>query len=358
MIDHGSIIVSDQVTLEEAIRVLDQSGRGTIFIADAAKRLVGVLSDGDVRRAFLRHVPLTTPIHQVMNRSPKSVNPAQDGEKARELMDQLKIRYVPMVDADDKIIRILTHEEVHHPPARDNLAVIMCGGLGSRLKELTKERPKPLLSVGGRPILETILYQLASYQFRKVVLATNYMAEMINGHFGDGEQIGIEIEYLREEKPLGTAGALRLIKPLNHQPILVMNGDILTKVNFNSLLQYHKDGNYHMTACITGYEFKIPYGVVDMDENYRMTGLREKPSCHFFVNAGIYVLDPALLELIPPDEVFNMTDMADKAAKNGFRVGTFPIHEYWIDIGQLEDYQRANHEFPLHFLPSDGATPQ
>lgn len=353
MKDYTKLLIEPDLSLEEAIRHVENLGSGIAFIADASGRLLGALSDGDVRRAILCHKPLDGPVRDAMNPSPKTVAHNTPASEAQVLMDLHRIRFVPVLDEAGRIVHVFAHEDVHTDPARDNMAVIMCGGLGSRLKELTQKTPKPLLPVGGQPILETIVGQLGKHGFRNVVLATNYKADMINGHMGNGDHLGVQIDYVREKQRLGTAGALKLLGGVNGKPLLVMNGDILTKVNFDAMLEYHQACGWAMTICMVTYDLRIPYGVIDADSNGQLQGIREKPMQRFFINAGIYVLNPALIDLIPDNEYFDMTDLVNAACANGMRAGTFPIHEYWIDVGRMEEYHRANREYAVHFASEE-----
>jgi dTDP-glucose pyrophosphorylase len=350
MKDYRRLLIGSDVTLEEAMLAVERSGQGIAFVTDESRRLVGSVSDGDIRRVILRHVRLDSPVIEVMNPSPLHARSGTPLEKVREMMDAHRIRHVPVVDAQGRIADVVTEADAKTTGEHEHTAVIMCGGLGTRLKKLTGKTPKPLLPVGGQPILETIVDQLGKNGFRNVVLATNYKADMINGHFGNGDHLGMQIDYVHEDQPLGTAGALKLLDVDDDRPLLVMNGDILTKLSFQALLDYHVRGPWDMTACITTYDIEIPFGVVDTDGNGELTGIREKPSQRFFVNAGIYALNPSLIDLIPDDQYFDMTDLVSAARASGYRVGTFPIHEYWIDVGRLEDYSRANNEYESHFV--------
>jgi len=345
MMNQEKLVVSLQTSLEDTIARVDSNARGIVFVVDENGKLVGSMSDGDIRRAILKHTPLDVPVRDVMNPSPTTVSAEQTHAEAHALMEVNGFRAMPMVDPEGKIVEIITRDDLGDEVPRDNIAVVMCGGFGKRLKELTKRTPKPMLNVGQRPILETMAYQLASHGFRNLVLATHYKAEKISEYFGDGDQLGLHIDYILEQDPRGTAGALKLMDVRNDQPLLVVNGDILTTVNFDSLLAHHEDNGWQMTMCTTSYDFRIPFGVVDVCDNGEIKSVSEKPLVSNFVNAGIYVLDPCLIDLIPPDVFFDMTDLVDAALANRYRVGTFPIHEYWIDIGRANDYDRANREF-------------
>jgi NDP-sugar pyrophosphorylase family protein len=233
-------------------------------------------------------------------------------------------------------------------PERENWVVLMAGGLGTRLAPLTDNCPKPLLKVGNKPILETIIENFISHGFKRFYLSVNYKAEMIEEYFGDGSRWGAEIRYLREDKKMGTAGALGLIPEPLTQPFLVMNGDLLTKVNFSQLLNFHQEQNAHATMCVREYDFQVPYGVVSVDK-HRIKSIEEKPVHRFFVNAGIYVLDPEAVSLIPADMPYDMTSLFEQMTANEREVIAFPVREYWLDIGHRDDFERAAGDFARIF---------
>jgi NDP-sugar pyrophosphorylase family protein len=224
----------------------------------------------------------------------------------------------------------------------------MAGGLGNRLRPLTEDVPKPLLKVGRKPLLETILETFRSHEFRNFYISVNYKAEMIKAHFGDGEKWKCTIRYLEENDRLGTAGALGLIPETPTQPLLIMNGDVLTNVDFSSLLSFHGEHQAKATMCVREFDFQVPYGVVNIDE-HRITGIVEKPVHSFFVNAGIYVIDPELLSFVPKSGSFDMPDLFASALDKGMPTAAFPIREYWTDIGRIDDFHRANGDYASIF---------
>lgn len=349
MLEFQELIVSENASLEEAISIIDQTGHGIVFVVDNERKLLGSLSDGDIRRAILKHLPLSTLVKEVMNPSPKTVSVDVSPEDILKIMELHKINYVPVLDESRRVIGIMGRDEVIGKSKRENLAVIMCGGKGERLLEFTKNCPKPLLSIGGQPLLETIILQLRSYGFKKIIMATHYLSDKISDYFGDGYGLGVKITYVKEKKRIGTAGALTLIKEKNDLPILVMNGDILTKVNIDHFFQYHNHGNYKLTMGVTRYEFRVPFGVISMDDGQKVVNLQEKPKKYYFINAGIYILNPELIDLIPVNKYYDMTDLINKLIDMKYPIGSFPIREYWTDIGQIEDMIKANDDFPDHF---------
>jgi len=228
-----------------------------------------------------------------------------------------------------------------------NTVVLMAGGIGSRLSPLTEICPKPLLKVGHQPVLETIIESFLEHGFHRFMISVNYQSEMIENYFQDGRQWGVSIGYLREKEALGTAGALSLMKENLEHPLIVMNGDLLTKLNFRSLIEFHEGKNVPITMCVREYDFQVPYGVVKLEGSYP-TALEEKPVHKFFVNAGVYVINPEVISSIPENKFHNMTDVINPMLGKK-QVASFPIHEYWIDIGEIEDYQKAHVEYETFF---------
>jgi NDP-sugar pyrophosphorylase family protein len=228
------------------------------------------------------------------------------------------------------------------------MAVIMAGGRGTRLGALTDECPKPMLRVGGRPILETIILNLREYDVGQVYVAVNYRAEMIEDYFGDGSKLGLSIDYLRERERLGTAGALGMLPARPKDSFVVMNGDVLTKVNVTQLLEFHRNSRAAATMCVRQHDFQVPFGVVAVDGNQVM-GIDEKPVRRDFVNAGLYALEPSVLDSVGPGQYLDMTTLLNSLIAAGNRAVAFPVSEYWLDVGRHADFERANGDFPNEF---------
>ena len=233
-------------------------------------------------------------------------------------------------------------------PVRDNWVVLMAGGLGTRLHPLTKHAPKPLLRVGNRPLLETILLNFIKQGFRRFYISVNYKADMVKAHFDDGRRWGVEIRYLEEDQRLGTAGPLALIEDIPEQPLIISNGDLLTKVSFEKMLAFHRDHGADATMGVREYDLEVPFGVVQLDQD-RIVGIEEKPVHSFFVNAGLYVISPAVLSKIPRSQSYDMPDLFTHMAAAGAVTVAFPVREYWLDVGRMDDFERANHEFFAEF---------
>lgn len=344
MRDWRSIVVSPDSTIEETMRVIDRGGIRVALVTDADDRLRGLVTDGDIRRALLRQLPLSTPVAGVMTREPVVACAGDSRAVRRRRMDERGLDHLPVIDADGRLIGIDTLRSVLEPARIDNPVVLMAGGLGQRLGPLTEKRPKPLLNVGARPILETILRSIVAAGFHRFYISVNYRAEMIMRHFGDGSRFGVEIRYLREDKRLGTAGPLSLLPERPELPLLVMNGDILTRVDFESLLAFHRERGGDATMCVREYGYEVPFGTVNVVDGYAVH-LAEKPVQRFFINAGIYMLEPQMLDRVPRDRYFDMPELLQALIDDGGRLSVFPIHEYWQDIGRPEDFEQARAEF-------------
>jgi len=344
MKDWKKVVLNPEIPIREAIRIIDAGALQIALVVDADNRLLGTVTDGDVRRGILREVPFDESVCQIMNPQPAMANVLQTREEILALMKQRSIHQIPLVDDGCRLVGLEIMETLLQTRRLPNRVVVMAGGLGSRLRPMTNDCPKPMLKVGGRPILETVLGNFLEQGFNRFYIAVNYKAEMIKDHFGDGTNFGAEIEYLHEEKKLGTAGALSLIPKRPSEPIVVMNGDLLTKINFQHLFDFHHHHQAVATMCVREYDFQVPYGVVQV-EQHRMMGIEEKPVHKFFVNAGIYILDPAVLTMIPTDSYCDMPTIFGTLIDSGSETTVFPIREYWLDIGRLDDFERASGEF-------------
>lgn len=341
--DPKLLLVAEGTLLLEAIRAIDRS-KIQIALVEREGRLVGTLTDGDVRRALLAGAALDFRVEQVMNPSPITAPEGITNEAALAIMRRHSIHQLPVVNADYRVVDIVLIDDLLHASQSDHWVVLMAGGLGTRLKPLTDDLPKPLIKVGDRPILETILRGFATAGFSKFFISVNYKAEMIEDHFGDGSKWGVEIAYLREEAQLGTAGALSLLPDRPKSAFFVMNGDLLTTVNFQQMMQYHAERQSVATVGVREHSVTIPYGVVDFDD-FRLLGLREKPTVKYFVNAGVYVLNPGVLDYIVPNEHLDMPNLVSRVIAEGKNSSVFPLREYWIDVGRLDDLQRASEEY-------------
>lgn len=344
MKDWKKVIISPEASIREAIRTIDAGALQIALVVDAENRLQGTVTDGDVRRGILREISFDDSVCKIMNSRPVVARQKQGREKILGLMIERSLHQIPTVDDEGRLAGLEVVEALLQSQHFSNQVVIMAGGLGSRLRPMTNDCPKPMLKVGGRPILETLLQILKEQGFFRIYLSVNYMADIITDYFGDGSAFGVEIEYLREEKKLGTAGALNLLPEPPTEPLVVMNGDLLTKVNFQHLLDFHKYHKAVATMCVREYDFQVPYGVVTVD-HHRMVGIEEKPMHKFFVNAGIYVLNPQVLTAIPQGTYCDMPAVFNRLAQEGHDSAAFPIREYWLDIGKMDDFERAQSDF-------------
>lgn len=340
----NQLLISPQSTILEALQIIDRGSVQIALVADEHKRLLGTVTDGDVRRGILRGISLESPVQTIMNVKPNVSRSDDSREVIFGKMRQYNLRQIPVLDSNDRIIRLDLLDEILRQERCDNWVVLMAGGLGTRLSPLTDNCPKPLLKVGSKPILEVILENFIANGFHRFFISVNYMAEMIIDHFGDGSRWGVEIRYIYETKRLGTAGALSLLPFVPEEPLLVMNGDLLTKVNFRQLLDFHKEMKAKATMCVRDYEYQVPYGVVKVNNN-RLTSIEEKPLQHYFISGGIYVVQPEALKHIPRDTFYDMPTLFSRLIALEEETSVFPIREYWIDIGRIDDFERANSEY-------------
>ena len=333
------------MSIRDAIRTIDDAGSQICLIVDDEETLIGTVTDGDIRRAILAGHDIEETIDDIMNLKPATARPEDSPQMIAAMMQKLRLRQIPVVDSSGRVNELALQGEIGGSVGnRTNIVVLMAGGLGTRLHPLTIETPKPLLTVGNRPLLETILQEFSMQGFSQFRMCVNFKAEMIEDYFGGGERWGVEIKYLREPKKSGTVGGLRHLDDRPDAPIIVMNGDLLTKINYQHLLDFHAQNDAIATMCVREYEWQIPFGVVELDRN-QLTRITEKPKHTSFVNAGIYVLEPELLDRIPEDGTYDMTTLFQDAVEKRENVVAFPIREYWLDVGYEDDLVKARGEF-------------
>jgi dTDP-glucose pyrophosphorylase len=340
-------VIGETATLREAIAAIDNAGYQIALVVDAARRLVGTVSDGDVRRAILRGVGLEAAVGGIMRRDPIAATEGRITEAVLAAARKRDIWQIPLLDDAGRLVGLGVIDELAAADLADTPVVLMAGGLGSRLRPLTEDTPKPLLKVGDKPILETILETIKRHGFRNFHISLGYKADAIREYFGDGTRWGVSVRYIVEPKPLGTAGALGLMAEVPASPLLVMNADLLTNVNYGHLLAYHREQACRATVCVNEYAATVPYGVVDIVDN-RVVGMTEKVARHF-INAGIYVLEPEVLGLIRKLEPLDMPGLLRRVSGRGDELAAFPIREFWLDIGQHEDYAAANGHYERMF---------
>jgi dTDP-glucose pyrophosphorylase len=332
-------------TIADAIIAIDATLARIALLVDADNRLVSTVTDGDVRRGILADLDTTNSITELVQLRSKqyaepvvaSVNCSPDEQKT--IMQQNDVRQLPLVDDSDRLVDLALMSTFVDESESHISAVVFAGGFGTRLSPLTDDTPKPMLPIGGRPILEWVVDQIKSAGIQDILIATHYRPEKIADHFGDGEKFGANIQYVQESEPGGTAGGLKLLERPQH-PILVINADIFTDLNFRDMINFHVDHEGEMTVAVRKYQTRVDYGVVDTD-GVNITGLVEKPSLDFFINAGIYLLQPSCFDYFPDGDRFDMTDLISNLVESDRNVISFPIHESWLDIGQHADYEKA-----------------
>ncbi len=347
MRDWKRIAITLSTAIREVMEVIDKGCVQIALVVDENDHLLGTVTDGDIRRAILQGNGLDTEIADFMNANPFTGLLDEHPSAWQRTMTRHGLRHLPLLDAQGRIIQLAVLSAPEEPQ-RDNIVVLMAGGLGSRLRPLTDDTPKPLLEVGGKPILETIIESFIAQGFYRFRLCINYRGEMIRKHFGNGEHWNIEIEYIEEHQRMGTAGALSLLEKTPEEPFFIMNGDLLTKVDFVRLLAFHQQQKNIITVCVREHRHQIPYGVVKLDQ-HRIIELKEKPIQYSFVNAGIYIIEPEAIKQIPPNQFVDMPDLINKLLDQHLAVGSFPLREYWIDVGRIEDFQQAHVDYSKQF---------
>jgi dTDP-glucose pyrophosphorylase len=346
-VDIKTLQLKTSANLSDAIRVIDTGQVQIALIVDAHECLIGTITDGDIRRALLRGEGLEASVEKIMFRNFRALSINATEEEALSLMRRETLHQIPVIDERGRVTRLFLLEELTRPRKLPNSVIIMAGGKGKRLGPLTQDSPKPMLRVGGKPLMEIILKQCIDAGFQHFYFSVNYLKNQIKEYFGDGTYWGVEIDYLEETQPLGTGGALSLLPREHVDPLLVLNGDVLTRVDFGRLLRFHDEQKAAATMCVREHTIQIPYGVVNMN-GLDVLKLEEKPSLSRYVNAGIYILEPKLLEFVPKDQFFDMPQLLEKAIERQQRVSAFPVHEYWLDVGLPETLERAHLEWDAH----------
>lgn len=328
-------------TILDAVRVVDEGGEGIAFVCDGGGAVLGTLTDGDIRRALLAGASLTDrTLESIMRREFVHVTGAIGRAEVLDIMRARNVHQVPVLDADRRLCGLHTVDQLISTVARENSVLILAGGRGTRLYPITETIPKPMVTVAGRPILERLVLHLMSHGIRNFHISVNYLAHVIEQHFGDGSRFGCRITYLRESKPLGTGGPLALIDPPPVHPLVVVNGDLVTECDIGRLIEFHVTGGYEATFGMKTYDIEIPYGVADVD-GARLVGLREKPRERVLINAGIYCISPQLLPLVPRDQNFPITDLFAHCIRENRPVGAHLVEAEWLDVGRKDELSRA-----------------
>jgi len=338
---------SPDISIKDAIARIDRNGEGLALVVDPRRKLIGTVTDGDIRRAILRGVDLNAQIGALfdggyprLHERPITASYGTPAVQLLRLMGETGVRHVPMTDETGRLVALSLLSRFVRGRDLPLRAVIMAGGLGKRLRPLTEDTPKPMLRVGDRPLLQRTIENLRGAGIRNINVTTHFQAEKIKEYVGDGSTFDAVVNYSHEHEPLGTAGALRQMRSDDGEPSLVINGDILTTVNYAAMLEYHREHRADLTVGVRHYTMKVPYGVVDCDGPL-IRAIREKPSVGLFVNAGIYLLENTVCDYVPDGKRFDMTDLIGVLIAVDRRVVSFPIHEYWLDIGRHDDFERA-----------------
>ncbi|MDT4288730.1 nucleotidyltransferase family protein [Methylomonas sp. MO1] len=343
------VLIRPEATLRATIEVIDRAALQIALVVDDQEKLLGVVTDGDIRRALIRGLSLEHPVFEVMNKRPKVAALNDSKTQLIAIMEGHHLYQLPVVDEHGRVVRLESLQALYKQPAYPNPVFLMAGGFGTRLRPYTDECPKPLLEIGGKPILETIIENFVKSGFRQFYIAVHYRAQQIKDYFGDGGRWGIKIDYIDESEPMGTAGAIGLMPDnLPDVPLIVMNGDILTQIDFSRLLAYHNEQQAIATLCVRQYEYQIPYGVVRLEQQ-RVVGIEEKPLQSCLANAGIYVLDHSLINSIAMQQKLDMPTLLNQQVAAGEIVSMFPVNDYWLDIGREADFLRAQGEFAKYF---------
>ena len=330
-------------TVKEALNIIDTGAMKIALILDDKNHLLGTLSDGDIRRGLLNGLSLNNSIESIIFKNPTVCNVNEPKENILKIAVEKKLYCIPIINDEGILVGVEEIDDMLKPINYSNKVVLMAGGLGTRLRPLTDDTPKPLLHVGDKPILETIINGFKKYGFTNIILSVSYKSEMIEAYFGDGSKFGVHIEYIHEDKRMGTAGALSLMREQLSEPFYVMNGDLLTNINFDHMMGYHLSHNAIATMGVREYDFQVPYGVVNVEGNH-IVNIEEKPVHSFFVSGGVYILSPDVLDFIP-NSYYDMPTLFENLIIQKGKAISFPIREYWLDIGQMSDFHRANAEY-------------
>lgn len=335
------VILPIEATIQDAIRNLNESSLRIVIVVNDRGELEGTISDGDIRRGLLKALDFNSPIESIVHHNALVVPPALGRETVMQLMRINKIQQIPVVDESRHVVGLHLWDEISTPPARSNLMVIMAGGKGVRLRPFTENCPKPMVTVAGKPMLEHILERGKLEGFNHFVLAIHYLGHMIEDYFGNADRLGVRIDYLREQSPLGTAGALSLLNPRPDAPFVVTNGDVLTDIRYGELLDFHMRHNASATMAVRLHEWQHPFGVVQT-KGVEIVGFEEKPIARTHINAGVYVLEPDALSVLEDGAPCDMPTLFERLQAKMKRTVAYPMHEPWLDVGRPDDLSRAN----------------
>ena len=336
-------------TMEDAINILTKEALRIAIVVDGDGVILGIVTDGDIRRALVRGCTIKSSVSEFMHKKPLVASSEDSRFSIISMMKEKDLLVVPVVNKHKRVIGVETLNKLLDVKKYENPVFLMAGGFGKRLSPLTDHTPKPLLKVGSKPILETILERFVGFGFRNFFVSVHYKADMLKEYFGDGSKWGVDIQYVHEKEPLGTAGSIGLLPDtIPDLPIIVMNGDLLTKINFERLLEFHNEGGGSATMCVREYDFEVPYGIIE-SEGSKVKRIVEKPVHSFFVNAGIYIISPNLIRSISGIKHLDMPSLLNSKLDGGEQINVYPVHEYWVDIGRMEEYQLARENYSQEF---------
>ena len=341
-------LVSPDSKIFEVIEIMDSNSQQIALVTDEENKLLGTVTDGDVRRGVLKGLPLDSPVSSIMNPHPIAIPKLKDRNSIISILKANNVRHLPVVDSERHVIGVERLDELITVASCDCWVLIMAGGLGRRLEPLTDTCPKPMLKIGAKPVLETILNQFILQGFSKFCISVNYRAEQIKSYFESGDKWGIKICYIDETDRMGTAGSLSLLPFESSDPILVINGDILTKLSFKQMIDFHIEHQAKATIAVTTYDYQLPYGVIKANRD-RLIGFEEKPVYASFINAGIYVLNPEVIDYVPKNSFFDMNDLFEIILHKNEAACIFPIREYWADIGDIKSFEQACKDYDREF---------
>ena len=331
----------ENATIKDAIRTLDEVGLQIVLIVDNEKKLIGTLSDGDIRRGLLKGLQLDSPIETIIFLNPLVVPETLQRDLVLQLMTVNKIRQIPIVDEDGQILGIHLWDNLAQPTQRSNVMVIMAGGRGTRMRPHTENFPKPMLQVGGKPMLEHIIHRAKAEGFHEFIISIHYLGHVIEDYFSDGNHLDVKIRYLREETPLGTAGALSLMEVRPDKPFVITNGDVMTDIRYGELLDFHDRHAADATMAVRLHEWQHPFGVVQM-QGVKIQAIEEKPISRTHINAGVYALSPSVLDYLDTGEACDMPTLFKRIKEAGQQTIAYPMHEPWLDVGRPSDLEMAN----------------
>lgn len=336
-------LLSKTATVRDALKSLDKLAYDAIlFIVDDQNKLIGSLTDGDLRRGFIRGLGFENSILDFIQEHPKFIYENEFNQEKLEQYKNNNFKLIPILNSYHQIVDILNFR--YRTTLLPVDAVLMAGGEGKRLRPLTENTPKPLLKVGGKPIIEYNIDRLAHVGVKNIYLSINYLGEQLEDYFGDGSSKSLHIGYIREDKPLGTVGSVLLVDEFEHDEIIIMNSDLLTNIDFADFYKTFKNSGADMAVAATTYQVNVPYAVLEADDNQKVKSLKEKPQYTYFSNAGIYLLKKEILNMIPKGQFYDITDLMEKVLEMDNKLITYPINGYWLDIGKHEDFKKAQED--------------